>query len=162
MLTAGVLGWSLLNVPWETRYYEPGRSRSSVAYMHADAPLWAGPAPLSVSQLTALWPAGSELRFDPAGRAETGIQWEFWLTGAVATWVALGGLLWPIFLIPKSSLDWRRAARLSLGLFAGTASCFGLWLAFGGWGPPLPLFFALLGVFLGWRWARRTPDSCEA
>ena len=39
VLTAAVLGWALLHVPWETRYYAPGQARSNVAYVHADAPL---------------------------------------------------------------------------------------------------------------------------
>lgn len=161
-LTAGVLAWQAFHVPWETKYFAPGQSRSSVGYVHADAPLWAGPAPLSVSQLAALWPALSDLRFDPAGRTETGINWEFLAEGVVATWVLLAGLLWPVFLLGRSRPSWRRAMRFSLGLFAGAALCLGLWLAFGGWGPPSPLLFALLGIFLGWRWSRRTPLSSAA
>lgn len=161
-LTAGVLAWQVMNVPWETRYYAPGQSRSSVSYVHAATPLWAGPSPLSVSQLAALWPAGSELRFDPAGRTETGVHWEFLVVGVLATWALLAGLLWPIFLLGRLRPSWGRAMRFSLGLFAGAALCFGLWLVFGGWGPPLPLFFALLGVFLGWLWSRRPSESCES
>ena len=86
----------------------------------------------------------------------------FLVVGAVATWALLAALLWPIFLLGRLRPSWGRAMRFSLGLFAGAALCFGLWLVSGGWGPPSPLFFALLGVFLGWRWSRRPSVPCES
>lgn len=46
---------------------------------------------------------------------------------------------------------------ISVGEVIAAASCFGLWLFLGGWGPPYPLLFALLGFGLGihlgrWQW----------
>lgn len=161
VLTAGVLTWAVLHVPWETKYFAPGQARSNVAFVHAEAPLWAGPASLTASEFIALWPADSELRLDPAGRTETGINWEFLIEGLVASWVLYAGLLWPVFFFARTRRAWNRALRFSLGLFAGAALCFGLWLIFGGWGPPSPLLFALLGIFLGWRWSRRAPPPPE-
>jgi hypothetical protein len=36
-----------------------------------------------------------------------------------------------------------------IGLTAGAAACIGLWLMFGGWGPPFPEFFGGLGLVGG-------------
>lgn len=38
---------------------------------------------------------------------------------------------------------------IAIGLTVGACACVGLWLAFGGWGPPAPLFFATCGLILG-------------
>lgn len=38
---------------------------------------------------------------------------------------------------------------LAIGLTLGAIACVGLWLMFGGWGPPAPLFFGTCGLILG-------------
>jgi hypothetical protein len=38
---------------------------------------------------------------------------------------------------------------VGIGLTAGAITCVGLWLVFGGWGPPSPGFFGSLGLFGG-------------
>lgn len=38
---------------------------------------------------------------------------------------------------------------MGLGLTAGAAFSFGLWLIVGGWGPPLPWFFGIMGLLIG-------------
>jgi hypothetical protein len=38
---------------------------------------------------------------------------------------------------------------VGIGLTAGAITCVGLWLVFGGWGPPSPGFFGGLGLFGG-------------
>lgn len=159
VLTAGVLAWSLLNVPWETEYYAPGETHSRLAIVHGERPLWSAPPSLTVAEFAASY---ADIHIDPAGRTATSIRWGMWLEGTIALWVIFAGLSWPFFYLARSRPSWNRALRFSLGLFAGTALCFGLWLVFGGWGPPSPLLFALLGIFLGWRWSRRAPVPPEA
>jgi hypothetical protein len=36
-----------------------------------------------------------------------------------------------------------------IGLTVAAVLCFGLWMILGGWGPPYPVFFGLLGLVLG-------------
>lgn len=38
---------------------------------------------------------------------------------------------------------------VGIGLTAGAAGCFLLWLALGGWGPPLPILFGMGGLSAG-------------
>jgi len=38
---------------------------------------------------------------------------------------------------------------IAIGLTFGACACVGLWLIFGGWGAPAPLFFAICGLILG-------------
>jgi len=67
--------------------------------------------------------------------------------------------LWPIcsfVAIIYSTLS-RRSPDLLLDVVWWTATCMtasailciSLWIAFGGWGPPAPAFFALLGITIG-------------
>ena len=44
---------------------------------------------------------------------------------------------------------------IAVGFLAAAAACFGLWLLFGGWGPPFPLLFAFLGIGFGIYLGRR-------
>lgn len=73
-------------------------------------------------------------------------------------WMILDFLLylWPVTVISGllyyATRGRKRDFVLHLGLFAGiglTAGavlCVGLWLLFGGWGPPAPQFFGILGL----------------
>jgi hypothetical protein len=38
---------------------------------------------------------------------------------------------------------------IAIGFIAAAATCFVVWLVVGGWGPPFPLAFALLGIGFG-------------
>jgi hypothetical protein len=161
LLTLGVLAWSVQNVPWKTHYFAPGETHSRMTIVHGERPLWSAPPSLTVAEFAASWSHDSDTHIDPAGRTVTGIWWGMWLEGTIALWVLFAALLWPVFFFARSRRPWNRALRFSLGLFAGAALCFGLWLIFGGWGPPSPILFALLGIFLGWRWSRRAPPPPE-
>ena len=44
-------------------------------------------------------------------------------------------------------------ARIGAGLIAAAILCFLLWVAVGGWGPPSPLVFAVIGLIGGGIWA---------
>lgn len=163
ILTIGVLVWSLHNVRWETRYTPPlGYPRFTIS--RGTSPLWAPPSEMTIAEFRETWSwADARPQIVESGRVELLVNWEMALGGFAAIWVIFGGLLWPVFRLgARWEPSWGRAARFSLGLLTGCASCFVLWLVFGGWGPPSPLFFALLGVFLGWRWSRRAPVPCES
>ena len=160
LLTVGVLAWSVHEVPRETRYIPPGGSHTW-SIVHAPAPLWAPPPAMDIAAFREAWSPEGRSQILDGGSLELCINWEMWLSGVAAIWVIFGGLLWPVFRLgARWEPSWGRAARFSLGLLTGCVSCFVLWLVFGGWGPPSPLFFALLGVFLGWRWSRRAPVPC--
>jgi hypothetical protein len=38
---------------------------------------------------------------------------------------------------------------IGIGLTAAACTCIGLWLLFGGWGPPMPTLFGTMGVLMG-------------
>ncbi len=40
-------------------------------------------------------------------------------------------------------------AWMGVGLMAGAFLCVLIWMIFGGWGPPMPLFFAAIGITVG-------------
>lgn len=163
LLTIGVLGWSVHDVPWETRYTPPGGSHT-YSIVHQPSPLWAPPSAMDVAAFRENWGSADDRpRILDSGRVESVINWEMWLTGIAAFWVIFGGLLWPVFRLgARWERSWARAAGFSLGLLAGSASCFVLWLFIGGWGPPAIPLFALGGGFLGWRWSRRPSVPCES
>jgi hypothetical protein len=53
---------------------------------------------------------------------------------------------------------------LAISLTGAAATCFVVWLLVGGWGPPSPLFFGLVGLVVGiwiglFTWSRRTSVS---
>ena len=50
---------------------------------------------------------------------------------------------------------------IPLGCAAAAAACVALWLLIGGWGPPLPLLFAFLGIGFGIYLGRRRWVSHE-
>ena len=73
-------------------------------------------------------------------------------------WMAVDLLvyLWPVSVVAGLLYLATRGTRRDLilhlglsagiGLSAGAAACMGLWLLFGGWGPPVPEFFGGLGL----------------
>lgn len=58
---------------------------------------------------------------------------------------------------PKGSRDvvLHYASHIAVGMMVAAAICFLLWLVFGGWGPPFPLFFGVMGIALGLMFAMR-------
>ena len=59
------------------------------------------------------------------------------------------GLLYVITRAGNRDVILHYAAYIGIGGVISGAACIILWLAFGGWGPPFPLFFALIGITLG-------------
>lgn len=79
-----------------------------------------------------------------------GVEWmavslllHLWLLTVV------GGLLYLVLRRERRDPVLHLALFTGLGMTASAAACFGVWLTFGGWGPPAPLLFAALGVAAG-------------
>jgi len=144
-LTAVSAAWGVLRVPWETAYgHPPGTSAVPTALVHPHAPLWEPPPPMSVEELARQMSDSKP----PAGvTAVRRIRWDHWLTELLARWVLLGAAAWPFLAVAARFLAaCRAAARFSLGLLMTTLLCLLLWIAAGGWGPPLagPAFAGIL------------------
>jgi hypothetical protein len=61
----------------------------------------------------------------------------------------VGGLLYLAVRGERRDLILHLGLAAGIGLTAGAAACIGLWLLFGGWGPPAPEFFGGLGLVAG-------------
>jgi hypothetical protein len=61
----------------------------------------------------------------------------------------VGGLLYLAMRRKRRDLTLHLGLSAGIGLTASGAACLGLWLVFGGWGPPAPEFFGGLGFVLG-------------
>ena len=114
------------------------------------APLWAGPAVPAYSafaefpDLPPLRPAGAtiqrSLRFDWMMQ-----DFMLWLWG-----LCMGcGLLY--LMLRDGRRDWilHEALAIGIGLTISAGACVGLWMVFGGWGPPAPLVFGITGLLAG-------------
>jgi len=144
-ITAISAAWGVLQVPWETAYgHPPGTTAVPTALVHPHAPLWEPPLPISVEELARQMSDSKP----PAGvTAVRRIRWDHWLTEVLARWVLLGAAAWPFLAVAARFLArCQAAARFSLGLLMTTVLCLLLWVAAGGWGPPLagPAFAGIL------------------
>jgi hypothetical protein len=61
----------------------------------------------------------------------------------------LAGLLYLAMRGHRRDLILYLALSVGVGLTAAAAACIGLWLFYGGWGPPFPEFFGALGLVAG-------------
>lgn len=125
------------------------------------SPIWSPPPQPTYESFASAFAGSKEFpaRTTPGLRIER--EWE-------ATWSALELLLcfWPLSLIcgclyfglreRRQDLILHLAFAAAIGLVPGAIVCFSIWLLFGGWAPPNPLFFGILGLILGVVFGLRT------
>jgi len=115
------------------------------------SPLWSRPSNPTFDDFEAHF---SEIELPDGGVISVYNRWGWWIIDL--TMVLLVGFL--IF-TPASFLSATRNkplgvfARIGAGLIISALSCLLLWLIVGGWGPPAPLVFAVIGLFGGGMWA---------
>jgi hypothetical protein len=114
-------------------------------------PLWNPPeAPtyeLFRDSFDDLPPAGA-----PGLSIERILKWDWTLADLLLyLWVVNGlfGLLYLMLRRGRRDLVLHCGLGTALGLTGGAMACIGLWLVFGGWGPPCPEFFGLTGAIIG-------------
>lgn len=79
----------------------------------------------------------------------------------------LAGLLYLLLRTGRRDLVLHLALFAGIGLTSSAVLCLGVWLAFGGWGPPAPTLFAALGLAVGLRagfvsWRRRSAADAHS
>lgn len=150
--------WKAFDGRWESRY----ATNEGSYLMDLDSiPIWDKPSPPSIDDFIEHF-SGSFL--PSAGEITVYHKWDWWLVDVFMVWL-IGSLV----IAPISFVAFRRDrflgvfARVGAGLIASALVCVLLWLVFGGWGPPAPLFFAVIGLVAGGIWgtayARKAPTN---
>ncbi len=156
----GTVIWMAFHGRWESAYIVQ-EDHGSASYLMdlTSRPLWDQPSAPSIADFTQHF-SGSSL--PNAGAITVYHKWDWWALDVFMIWL-IGSLL----IAPLAFIIFRREralgvfARVGAGLIASALACFFLWLAIGGWGPPAPLFFAVIGLIAGGIWAgvyaKKTP-----
>ena len=166
----GTLFWMTFHGRWGSAYVVETDTLEGEVALHRflmdldSRPLWDPPHAPARSAFEAHFSRGS---LPDGGVITVFHEWDLWLHGVLAAWW-VGSLL----IVPVSFLVYRRnralgsLARLGAGLVVAALACLLLWLAIGGWGPPAPLFFGVMGLLGGSLWAsvyaRNAPAASAA
>lgn len=131
---------------WESRLEYAGG-----AYIigSARAPLWSPPPRSSYSDFQEAFSESEGFPPEPAATVVLALKWDWMLLDALLGLWAVTGLGSIFYLGNARHRVLRVAAFAFLGLTAGACATFGLWLVFGGWGPPMPELFGLIGLAVG-------------
>lgn len=118
------------------------------------APVWSGPEPLKYLDFSRQFQ--SQIDFPEANTPNMKIERALNLERMLIDFFLY---IWPILIIfgllniskdgsPKDKILFFSFYG-GIGLTVGAIACIFLWLIFGGWGPPLPLFFGFTGLIGG-------------
>lgn len=141
---------------WESRLEHAGGAYIITA---PRAPLWSPPPKASYAEFRE---AFSESGGFPPKQASTVVRvlkWDSMLVEALLWLWAATGLASIFYLGDERDRVLRAAAFSFLGLTAGAFTTVGLWLVLGGWGPPMPELFGLVGVAGGITYSIATMGS---
>ncbi|MEM7790385.1 MAG: hypothetical protein AAF546_03195 [Verrucomicrobiota bacterium] len=152
LFLVGTLVWLAFHGRWESAYILQKEQGSHTYLMDLSSrPLWDRPSAPSFADFAQHFSSSS---LPDSGEITVYHKWDWWLLDVFMIWL-IGSLV----IAPISFLAFRRDralgvfARVGAGLIASAIACFVLWLAVGGWGPPAPLFFAIIGLVTGGIWA---------
>jgi hypothetical protein len=127
------------------------RGNSSWLLNSVNAPIWAPPPPPPDN---AFGSAFSEVPHatGPAFTVSVELLWEWtavrlfaWLWGVFTAF----GLAYLAVRKDRRDLSLELAVWAAVGITASASICLLLWTAFGGWGPPVPWLFGLVGMLAG-------------
>src|ERR1700722_3563157 len=115
-----------------------------------DKPLWSTPSPLSYADFSKQFSTDDTIK--PGGRTSVRINWDWLLEGLFLNWLVIFvcySLVYALGFRKSQSIAAAFFFRTGLGLVGSAVVCILLWLLFGGWGPPAPVFFGVIGVLIG-------------
>ncbi|MEM7147162.1 MAG: hypothetical protein AAF591_18745 [Verrucomicrobiota bacterium] len=148
----GTLVWMAFHGRWGSAYTLQEEQGSHSYLMDLSSrPLWDRPSAPTFADFTQHFSSSS---LPDTGEITVYHKWDWWLIDVFMIWL-IGSLV----IAPISFLAFRRDralgvfARVGAGLIASALACFLLWLAVGGWGPPAPLLFGIIGLVAGGIWA---------
>lgn len=147
----GAFFYHLLFANWEA-VYEIAANEDGERFLIdlPDQPLWSTPAPPPYSDFAARFSSDSAIK--PGGRVFVHINWEWLLEGLFLNWLEFFvcyGLVYALGFRKSQSIAAAFFFCTGLGLVGGAVVCILFWLVFGGWGPPAPVFFGVIGVLIG-------------
>ncbi|MDA0835755.1 MAG: hypothetical protein O2955_02850 [Planctomycetota bacterium] len=158
----GTLIWMAFHGRWGSAYVvlEDIGSRSYQMDLNSQ-PLWDQPSAPTIADFTQHFSSRS---LPDTGEITVYHKWSSWLLNVFMIWLFGSLVIAPVsFLIFRNDRALGAFARVGAGLIASAITCFLLWLAVGGWGPPTPLFFAVIGLVAGGIWAaayaKKTPTA---
>ena len=148
LLLVGTVSRKSFEGRWESCYSTPGGNY----LMDLDSqPLWKRPNSPSFTEFTGHF---SNTSLPGSGEISVYHKWDLWLLDVLMIWLIGSLVITPISLLAsRKDPALGVFARVGAGLITSAITCFLLWLIFGGWGPPAPLFFAFIGLGAGGIWA---------
>jgi hypothetical protein len=147
--------WTFAHADWEASLRIPGRGVTSLVAL-PQAPVWNPPPPPSYNRflkdfndLPKQQPSGARIvRYQKVEwTLETGSLYLWGVTVATAILYRLARLVGG-----RRDVVLHIVARVAIALSVAAVACIVLWLIAGGWGPPMPLFFAFVGLAGGIVW----------
>ena len=131
---------------WESRLEHAGG-----AYIfHAPrAPLWSPPPKASYSEFREAFSGSQGFPPEQSSTVVRVLKWDWMLVEALLWLWAATGLASIVYLGDERDWVLRAAVFACLGLTAGALASVGLWVVLGGWGPPMPEFFGVVGLVVG-------------
>ena len=148
LFLVGTVSWKAFDGRWESRY----STQEGSYLMDLDSqPLWDRPSSPSFADFTEHF---SSTSLPGSGEISVYHKWDWWLLDVFVIWLIVSLVVTPIsFLASRRDPVLGVFARVGAGLITSALACFLFWLVVGGWGPPAPLFFAVIGLAAGGIWA---------
>jgi hypothetical protein len=143
------LGWQVFNGEWESKYITQDNHQFIIPL--EASPVWKQPQAPSYQTFQQTF---SDNQIPTEGKITVIHKWDWWFTHLFIIWLIGSLVLTPlVFTQLRKDRSIGIFLRLGAGLIISSLLCLGIWMIFGGWGPPAPLFFSFLGLFGGAIWA---------
>ena len=146
--------WAVFNGIWEAAFVTQADYGEHRYLMDLDvSPIWSTPDSPAREEFISHFSTKSE-PFRETGRIEVYHNWSWWILNLIMIWLVGALVISPISMLCFRTDRWLGVlGRVSTSLIFSSALCFLLWLAVGGWGPPFPLGFGILGLIGGGIWS---------
>ncbi len=137
--------WTLRTAIWQGHYTAGGGTYIVTLPENA---IWNPPAVPAYSEFTSTF--DSLPTTQPKGSMIYRVlKWDWMLLEFMLYCLGAFCLIAPVYLLTRRSrpdVVLHIVSCIGIGLLLAALLCFIIWLAIGGWGPPAPLFFAMIGL----------------
>ena len=146
--------WSLFHGIWEAAFVVQADYGEHLYLMDLDVnPIWSAPDSPARREFVSHFSNGSE-PFPEEGRIKVYHKWSSWILNLITMWLVGALVISPISMLFFRTDRWLGVlGRVSTSLIIASAVCILLWLVVGGWGPPFPLGFGIVGLIGGGIWS---------
>jgi hypothetical protein len=154
LFLVGTIVWAVYNGQWQSAYVVQRVTGEHQYLIDLDStPLWSPPPAPSFADYSEHFTNDGD-PLPSQGKIRVYHMWDSWILGIIMIWLMGFLAITPIaFLFFRRDLALGALARVGAGLIGASLACFVLWLLVGGWGPPAPLLFGILGLIVGGIWA---------